>query len=115
MYVYGMPKTPFFLLALPQVFYLWKISDNSSDNLIEPTYKIDPKPLLKPYFEKSGVSPEKISGSSFELIVFSWFNELLLGIKRENEVYFKNQDWLFDSGLVDAIRGGQVINDERLC
>ncbi|WP_082172564.1 Uma2 family endonuclease [Limnoraphis robusta] len=115
MYASGMAKTPFFLLAHPQVFYLWKTSENASENLIEPTYQIDPKPLLKPYFEKSGVSPGKISESSFVMIVCSWFNEVLLGIKRENEVDFKNQDWLFESGLVDAIRGGQVINDERLC
>ncbi|ERT09399.1 hypothetical protein M595_0597 [Lyngbya aestuarii BL J] len=108
MYGFGLLNSPFFLLALPQVFYLWKNPEKFSDNLIEPTYRIDPKPLLKPYFDKSGVSPNEISGSSFELIMFFWLNEVLLGITKENEVNFKNQDWLFDSGLVDAIRGGEV-------
>jgi hypothetical protein len=36
-----LPETAFFLLALPDRFYLWKNTSNQLSN-IEPTYEIDP-------------------------------------------------------------------------
>lgn len=59
---------PYFLLALPDRFYLWNESQKPPE-LSEPTYSIDARPILQPYFEQVGVEFGKLSGESFELLV----------------------------------------------
>lgn len=64
------PKAPYFLVAFPDWFYLWTDADTRLDQN-EPTYTIDARPILQPYFEQAGVSAEQISSQSLELIVAS--------------------------------------------
>jgi len=99
-------KIPFFLMAFPDRFYLWTEPEIYS-NQSEPTYIIDPLPILKPYFERAGIIPEKIRGDSFELLVASWLSDL---INSENlpEGFDEYQRWLIDSGLYMAISGGNL-------
>ena len=100
-----LPSTPFFLLGLPDHFYLWK--DNGiTPEVIKPTYEIDPRPFLQPYYEKSGLSSETISGKSFELVIVSWLSEIL-GTRSQDSLQ-DSQKWLLESGLFEAIHGGYM-------
>lgn len=101
------PSAEFFLLALPDHFYLWK-NVGMIPGEIPPTYDINPEPFLKPYYDRIGISPEELSGISFELIVFSWLNELKLSDKIPSHLPRKLQDWLFESGFFEAIQDGQI-------
>lgn len=107
MFAHGlMPHAPFFLLALPDAFYLW---ENTARDLeaIEPTQKIDPRPFLQPYYETSGISPNDLTGRSFEFIVTSWLNQVLR-TKSQQDISNGNQDWLVSSGLFDKLAGGHL-------
>jgi hypothetical protein len=70
------PNAPFFLLALPDRFYLWK-NNGKKLEAGEPNYAIDAEPVLKPYLERAGIRVEQISSQSLELILTSWLNELV--------------------------------------
>ena len=100
------PKVRFFLLALPDRFYLWKDMEERIE-LVKPTYEIDPRPFLHPYYKKSGLSPDRLSGQSFELIVTSWLGELLRADLSADTLQH-GQKWLLESGLLEAIAGGYV-------
>lgn len=101
-----MPSAPFFLLALPDSFYLWKDAPDTLE-MVEPTQQIDPSDFLQPYFEKSGVSPANVTGKSFELIVVSWLNQILR-TNNPKDIQTYKQEWLLDSGLFDASTGGHL-------
>jgi hypothetical protein len=101
-----MPKSRFFLLALPDRLYLWKDVENLPE-LIEPTYEIDATPFFQPYFEKSKLTPNSIIGQSFELIVTSWLNELIRSGISSN-VPTLQRAALEESGLLEALQGGRV-------
>lgn len=107
----SLPKTPYFLLALPDRFFLWKDAGNSPE-IIEPTYEIDPTPFLAPYFEKSGLSPENLSRYSFELIVLSWLNELNQIHDNLSDIPKETLGWLVESGLLEAMAGSNVEFEE---
>ena len=98
------PNAPYFLMAFPDRFFLWK-NTGSNHELLEPTYVIDAHPILQPYFEQSGVTAEQVSGQSLELIVASWLSEVMHTTPDEVEVA---QQWLIDSGLYDAVAGGSL-------
>ncbi|WP_146054524.1 hypothetical protein [Methylovulum psychrotolerans] len=110
MLVNGYPSARFFLLALPDHFYLWK--DKPSRNIEKPTYDIDPFALLRPYLEKADIRPEKLSRAGFELLVASWLNELSQFGER-SEALKKNDHnkWLFESGLLDALKQGRIVSE----
>jgi hypothetical protein len=101
-----LPKAPYFLLALPDRFYLWNGGKNTPERL-SPSEIIDPNPFLSKYFQQSGISPAEINGESFEFIVSAWLNEVLSasahGYSPEGDLA-----WLEHTGLFDAIRGGRI-------
>jgi hypothetical protein len=99
-------KIPFFLMAFPDRFYLWTEPDIYS-NQSEPTYIIDALSVLKPYFEKAGIIPEKIRGDSFELLVASWLSDMI-NSEQLPEEFNEFHHWLIDSGLYRAIAGGEL-------
>ena len=107
MYAHGLlPNAPFFLLALPDKFYLWKNVGRTLE-LLEPTQKVDPRPFLQPYYEKSGISANDITGEGFELVVTSWLNQVLRA-ESPQELSNGNQDWLINSGLFDKLADGHL-------
>lgn len=107
MFAHGLlPSAPFFLLALPDNFYLWKNTDRNLD-VIEPTQKVDPRPFLQPYYQNSGISFENLTGRSFEFIVTSWLNQVLR-VKSPKDLFGEGQDWLVSSGLFDKLAGGYL-------
>ena len=74
MFAHGlMPTAPYFLLALPDAFYLWE-NNGGGSGIIEPTQKINPDSFLQPYYEKIGCRSNGSHGKVFELIVASWLN-----------------------------------------
>jgi hypothetical protein len=100
------PSSRFLLLALPDRFYLWTDSDNARQ-VVEPSYELDARPFLQPYFERTGISPDHISGQSFELIVFSWLNDLIRSGVSDG-VPQDQKNLLLESKLLDALRGGRI-------
>ncbi|MCP4111272.1 MAG: hypothetical protein GY749_38055 [Desulfobacteraceae bacterium] len=104
----SLPDAKFFMTALPDRFYLWKNAGNLPE-LVEPTFEIDAKPILKLYFDESGTSPEKIAPQSFELIVGVWLNSLLLNQKNDAP------KWIIQSGLSEALSGGHLDYEVVLC
>ncbi len=98
------PNAPYFLMVFPDRFYLWKNTD-SNHELIEPTYVIDARPVLQPYFDQAGITADQVSGQSLELIVASWLNEIIHKAPNELDT---SQQWLIDSGLYNAVVGGSL-------
>ena len=107
MFAHGlMPNAPFFLLALPDVFYLWN-NKSSALELVEPTQTVDPRLFLQPYYETSGISSDNLTEISFGFIVTSWLNQVL-GSRNPQNLLSGNQDWLVSSGLFDKLAGGHL-------
>lgn len=115
MYAHGLlPAARFFLLALPDKFYLWKDIGLSTD-LIEPNYEINPEPFLKPYYPKTYTSKLEsshyyISSEGFELIVSAWLHQILT--VQSVDFIPPTMDWLVSSGLFDAIHHGEIKLEE---
>jgi hypothetical protein len=106
MFAHGfMPDAPYFLLALPDVFYLWDNSDGGLES--DPTQRIDPHPFLQPYYQKTGISPDDLTERSFEFIVTSWLNQVLQTTSSQ-ALLTRNQEWLVKSGLFDRLVGGRL-------
>ncbi|MBD1804340.1 hypothetical protein H6F98_02490 [Microcoleus sp. FACHB-SPT15] len=99
------PKAPYVLMVFPDNFYLWTDAEACLEQS-EPTYMIDARPILEPYFERAGVTAEQISGQSLELIVASWLGEIIHAEKLPENVD-SSQHWLIESGLYAAIAGGK--------
>lgn len=107
MFAHGLlPNAPFFLLALPDNFYLWNNAEGNLE-IVEPSQKVDPQPFLHPYYESFGISPDNLTGRSFEIIVSSWLNQVLRA-KSPQDLFGENQDWLVNSGLFDKLAGGRL-------
>jgi len=101
-----LPNAPFFLLALPDNFYLWKNTGRALE-VIAPTQKVDPQTFLQPYYENFGISPTDLTESSFAFIVTSWMNQVLRA-KDPQDLSSGNQEWLVSSGLFDRLAGGDL-------
>ncbi len=108
------PKAPFFLLALPDHFYLWKNVEDTGK--VEPTYEMDPRFYLQSFFKKSELSLEKLrQPDSFDILIGMALSGITLAYE-ENEICSvypqwlnkPNHKWLFGSGLFDVIKRGEV-------
>ncbi len=102
----AIPNSPFFLLALPDHFYVWR-RVSSPLAVIPPDYDVDPTPLLSPYVTNGRESLRTISEAGLTLAVSSWLNELVASSLNEEKAETQ-QAWLFESGLYCAIEGGVV-------
>ena len=97
-------QAPYFLMVFPDQFYLWTDADDQPQQN-GPDYIIDARPILKPYFERAGVSDDHISSRSLELIIAAWLAEIMQDVNAHSETD-ASQQWLIDSGLYLAIAGG---------
>ena len=100
----GLPPAAYFLLALlPGNFYLWK--EGGSHNFDRPAdFEADADQLLQPYFDRLSVPPENASGYDLEVIVSTWLKDLLEKEPPSDEAH----QWLLESGLYAALKGGSV-------
>lgn len=94
------PLAPYFLMIFPDKLYLWK-DPKPSTKPTSPDYEEDASKLFSPYFKKAGVSAEEIYGSTFEMIVASWLNDLILFPEKR-----KKLKWMEESKLAEALEGG---------
>lgn len=110
MYAHGqLPQVPFFLLVLPDYFYLWK-DIKKTDEPTQPHYRGDAYPLLGTYFESSKVSMAHVTEQSLELAVSMWLEKLVRGYYDPSGS--ASGMWLYDSGLLDTIKNGSVRVEE---
>jgi hypothetical protein len=99
------PNAPYFLMVFPDQFYLWANGEDTQEAR-EPTYTIDPSPILQPYCQRAGVILEEISRPSLELMIVAWLGEIIHGDRSPEEIDTAQQ-WLIESGLYFALTGGQ--------
>jgi len=102
-----LPKVPFFLIATPDHFYLWKNAPEAGV-AVEPDYDIDPAEVLGPYFRRSNIEPGSVMAAAFELIIAAWLDD----VQREtvaNGVPKPGNRWMADSGLLAALGGGRIV------
>ena len=102
----GLPGTDFFLLLTPDRYYLWKPGGENGE-ATEPTFEGDASPLFAPYFAAARLEPNTIQDGAFELIVASWFSDLVRPWTPTAEVPAQ-QRWLVDSGFLSAVKNGRV-------
>jgi len=108
-----LPDAKFFLIALPDRFYLWKNAGNAPEP-VAPTFEIDAGPVLKPYLDESGISSENISPQGFELIIAAWINSVLHIKIPLNQEENDTRNWITDSGLSEAVNGGYLRHEVAL-
>ena len=100
-----MPHTPYFLLVLPDFIYLWTDS-KSVNNLAKPDYTIEASKVLAPYLISTQSLVDR-SGYGLALLTISWLEDLVVTDLQRDSVD-PNLQWLFDSGLYEAITHGSV-------
>jgi hypothetical protein len=102
----GYPVAPYFLLAVPDRFYLWKQMAHALTNKM-PDFVADAEPFLRQYYEPSGYSTGQLSASTFELVIGFWLGSLVYFGLRPDELPH-HAEWLTTSGLLEAVQGGSV-------
>ena len=70
------PPSPYFLLVLPDFFYLWTDAVSVPD-LAPPAYQMKAAEVLAPYLDQSAQSLTDLSEYSLELLVTSWLEDLI--------------------------------------
>jgi len=98
------PEAPYLLMAFPDQLYLWNNND-SDPGETQPTLAIDALPIFGPYYERAGVSADRLSETSLEIIAETWLNTVLF---REPDHLDTSERWLVDSGVYDALVGGKI-------
>lgn len=102
----AIPNAPFFLLAFPDVFYLWR-SDDNGDVERPPDYRIDARELLRAHRNGSIPPLDRLGGFGLELVVQMWLEEITRSNLTEQNVE-PSMWWLLESGLYEQIRNGSV-------
>ncbi len=108
-----LPNSPFFLFALADHFYLWKNVEDKAE--VKPTYDMNPLFAIEPYYDKTRYSLDDLNRESFELVVGFWLSGILLAYEKNDICTAEplwlsepNHEWLFGSGLFDAIKRGRI-------
>lgn len=103
----GYPIAPYFLLVVPDRFYLWKQTRRAVTEKM-PDYVADAEPLLRRYYEPLGYSTGGLSNDGFDLVVSYWLGALAhLSVPAEGLP--RHLEWLDNSGLLQAIKGGRLV------
>jgi hypothetical protein len=106
----GYPRPPFFLLATPDRFYLWDCRPWPEQT--PKTWEFDAGPLLAPYFQRTGLSPDRIHGEAFELMVGTWLADLMRHWQASSG---NGEQSLRESGLIETLRGGTLAYESARC
>jgi hypothetical protein len=100
------PRSPFFILALPDRLYLWKNGAESAQSR-PADFVVDSTPIVAPYLGDTEIAAEQLSGRDLELIIKSWLSQLTIS-KISEGVVAPHEKWLLESGLYQAIKDGSV-------
>ena len=95
-----LPETPYFLLASPDKFYLWKCAP--ANQAVPPDFQFDAGDALRPYLELMRFPLDELSPAGFDSIVRLWLEDLV----RENGS--GRWTWLHESGLDKHLRNAVV-------
>lgn len=95
------PKTAYFLLALRDHLYLWR---NPAPDASAPDFEADTAAALRPYLARLSASLDKLSETSFELLIEAWLTDLVAGRLPDAP----NRRWLEESGLAESVRDGSI-------
>lgn len=100
--------SPFFLLVSPEHLYLWK--NATTLEAAPPDYEAKTSEILSQYTEQTNLNLDEISEYSLEMLVASWLNDLTRpeASRKTNGTKF---DWVYESGLYEAIKEGSVITE----
>ena len=106
------PRSEYFMLAMPDNLYLWH--DNMAGNeTTKPDYIINAKPLFKRYLNVAIEDAIALSDESLDILVGSWIRDLMVrGLP--DDLPEPQRGMLLESGLVDAIKGGRVAQEELI-
>jgi hypothetical protein len=101
--VHGLvPNSAYFLLALPDFFYLWNPGRQVRSDKFD--YKVPSQKILSRYLDKDSLPA--LSGSSLELVLSAWLGDIMNSVIRKDE--YPEFNWIFESGLYLSIKGGAV-------
>lgn len=96
------PASAYFLVALPDYFYLWK--PQASIEAVNTDYKISADDAVKEYLHD--VNLKDLSAPGLELLLSAWLSNLIESkITEETEPKLA---WLINSGLFESIKGGSI-------
>lgn len=121
LYAHGsVPDAPYFLLALPEAFYLWKDPGrraqeafaNGRREEVAPDYAVPAWGIVRPYLGGRDVPPEEVSTYAMKIIMGAFLADVLNSDLSRDEAP-DDLRWLFDSGLYDAMRGGAFVGAVR--
>jgi hypothetical protein len=94
----------FVLLVTPDKLYLWRGTETGPNH--DP-FEVDSRPLLAPYFRGTSISASVASSQAFELVIASWLADLVREAEPRERLAVA-QPWLLESGLLDALAGGEI-------
>lgn len=123
LYAHGsVPDVPYFLLVLPDTFYLWLEPERKAakafvegrrsalgDAEVPPDYSVPAWDIVRPYLGRPGgrdPDPREVSGYAMRMVLDAFLADILNAKDLTRETAHPNLLWLFDSGLYDAMRGG---------
>jgi hypothetical protein len=95
------PESAYFLLALRDHLYLWR---DPKPDVSAPDFEADTAVALRPYLARLNASLDKLSESSFELLIEAWLSDLVAGTLPDAS----NRRWLEESGLAESVRDGAI-------
>jgi hypothetical protein len=104
-------RADFLLLATPDRFISWRLDDCGRLNAAS-RRELEVGRRLSAYFERLGAAPSEVSPSLLELAVASTIQEWLDAASSAGLDPDVRQ-WLDESGLDAAARGGQVLLEPR--
>ena len=108
----AIPLAPYFLLALPDFFYLWTDAA-SANHEAKPDYQIEASEFLAPYLDPTIPPLSELSGYGLELVVTSWLGDVV-HTELRRDTLAPNLQWLLDSGLYEAIKHGSLAIEATL-
>jgi len=101
--------SPYFLLALPQQFYLWRQrAEPIVPEIVDPDVEIDPAPILRKYLHWTAVGADYVlSEFSLTLALDSWLTRLA-SHNDLSDLDDRYRNALVESGLPAALHGGRI-------
>lgn len=123
LYAHGsVPDVPFFLLALPDTFYLWKHPRRKADQAfmegrrsalgeteVEPDHAVPAWEIVRPHLGRPGgrdPDPREVGSYAMRMALDAFLADVLNARNLTRETAPPNLRWLFESGLYEAMRGG---------
>ena len=101
-----LPVSPFFLMVLPDRFYLWRDAASSLE-AVPAEFEADGTALLFPYIGDRTTRPYPLSNEGLDLAVTFWLWDLV-GRRLEGLLAGSEYRWLLESRLYTAIKDGTV-------